>query len=140
MSRPKIDVADLIEDPQLLQNKAEALARWSTDTALKAILQLQSKRLPILRDNQQIKLESRKTYQMKGILIQTRGDVANVVCTKCQAHGGPCAECVMLDGHMGGGCVNCYFDRIGYGPHAACSLATKGQKTQLPIQLRSNSS
>ncbi|KAL8745041.1 MAG: hypothetical protein Q9190_002790 [Brigantiaea leucoxantha] len=129
MPRKKFDVVNLPTDPQLLQDLIEALAERSTDTAIKHVRQLPVKRQILLRDPQ-AKWQLSKLREKRAALIQTRGDVAASACFQCQANKGLFTQCVVLDGFIQGGCVNCFLTRSHSDNSRSCSLRTDDRKVE----------
>ena len=129
MTRKKLDLINLPQDPQLLQELVEAVAERSVDPILVYVRQLPFKRNALLRIPQQTEWNLDRLSRKQGALIQSRGDVANSPCIHCQANGGLFVQCVLLDKFMGGGCANCFSSRQRNGKPTDCSLATEGKSS-----------
>jgi len=125
MPRRKFELKDLPEDPKRLQQLIEDTADRSTDPDFADVLKMPKMRDTTLRTSLSPKFGLALITQKKGALAQSRGHVAPNLCKHCADNGGPFTECVLLDGHLGGGCANCYLTRRGDHP-VVCSHATEG--------------
>ena len=127
MTRQKFDLISGPQDPRLLQELIEAVAKQSVDTVLIYVRQLPFMRKVLLRNPQQTGWDLNRVFRKQGALIQRRGDVANSACIQCQANRGLFTQCVLLDKFMGGGCASCFLSRYKNGRAATCSLATQSK-------------
>jgi hypothetical protein len=125
MPRRKFELKDLPEDPKRLQQLIEDVADRSVDPDIEDMLKMPKTRDATLRTGLSTKFELTLPIQKKGAFAQSRGHVAPKYCKCCADNGGPFTECVLLDGHLGGGCANCYLTRQNGRP-VICSHATEG--------------
>jgi hypothetical protein len=108
-----------------LQQLIEDVTDRATDPDFADMLKMPKMRDTTLRTSPSTKFELTLNTQKKGALAQSRGHVAPKLCKRCADNGGPFTECVLLDGHLGGGCANCYLTR--QNEHAVvCSHTTEG--------------
>jgi hypothetical protein len=127
MPRRKFQLKDLPEDPKHLQRLIEDVADRSVNPDVEDMLKMPKTRNATLRIRLSTKFELNLPIQKKGALAQSRGHVAPKSCKRCADNGGPFTECVLLDGHLGGGCANCFLTRQN-GKAVTCSHATEGMR------------